>query len=242
VVPSSVFVIGEFKKGKSSLVNGLIAADACPTPVHLTTEVPTVVLWGPARSAAALWDEGAETEFEMAWDEALALITSPEAPSGRRLSRVLLSTPSDLLEAGCVLVDTPAFGLAGWESHRTNTASLGMADAVIMATDASQEYTATELDVIATSSDAGATLVFVMTKIDFYPDWRRVMGLNQVHLDRCGFDAELLPVSNTLVQVARRRSDEQLQADSGFPRLLEVLASEILRPNQTARSVEDTSS
>ena len=50
----SVAVVGEFKRGKSTLVNALLQTDVCPTDADIVTAVPTVVRYGPEPSAAAL--------------------------------------------------------------------------------------------------------------------------------------------------------------------------------------------
>ena len=50
----SVAVVGEFKRGKSTLVNALLQTDVCPTDADIVTAVPTVVRYGAEPSAAAL--------------------------------------------------------------------------------------------------------------------------------------------------------------------------------------------
>ena len=47
----SVAVVGEFKRGKSTLVNALLQTDVCPTDADIVTAVPTVVRYGPEPSA-----------------------------------------------------------------------------------------------------------------------------------------------------------------------------------------------
>src|SRR5688500_3548644 len=42
----TVLVIGEFKQGKSSLVNALLGAEVCPVDDDVATAVPTVLRWG----------------------------------------------------------------------------------------------------------------------------------------------------------------------------------------------------
>ena len=49
-----VLVIGDFKVGKSTLVNALVNADVCPVDDDVATAVPTVVFYGD-EPAAAWW-------------------------------------------------------------------------------------------------------------------------------------------------------------------------------------------
>ena len=46
-----VACIGQFKRGKSTLMNALLADRALPTGVLPITAVPTVIRYGPTRSA-----------------------------------------------------------------------------------------------------------------------------------------------------------------------------------------------
>ena len=47
-----VLVIGEFKQGKSQLVNALVNASVCPVDDDIATSVPTVVRYGEKPRAA----------------------------------------------------------------------------------------------------------------------------------------------------------------------------------------------
>src|SRR5918998_2329262 len=49
-----VFVVGEFKQGKSSLVNALLNAPVCPVDDDIATSAPTAVRYGDEAAAAVL--------------------------------------------------------------------------------------------------------------------------------------------------------------------------------------------
>ena len=55
-----VFVIGEFKQGKSSLVNALLNAPVCPVDDDIATAVPTAIRFGDPPAAAVLFDPGGD--------------------------------------------------------------------------------------------------------------------------------------------------------------------------------------
>src|ERR671924_251900 len=50
-----VFVVGEFKQGKSSLVNALLNAPICPVDDDIATSVPTAVGYAEQPKAAVLF-------------------------------------------------------------------------------------------------------------------------------------------------------------------------------------------
>src|SRR5262245_66281418 len=60
--PSTIVcVVGEFKQGKSSLVNGLLGADVCPVDDDLATSAITLVRHGEQPSAIVRRREGDES-------------------------------------------------------------------------------------------------------------------------------------------------------------------------------------
>jgi hypothetical protein len=69
----------------------------------------------------------------------------------------------------------------------------------------------------------------VLTKIDFYPAWRKVVELDRAHLDRAGVTAPLLPVSSTLRADAVAAKDQDLNHESGFPAVVDHLRDEVAR-------------
>src|SRR5438128_2252346 len=48
-----VLVVGEFKQGKSSLINALLGVDVCPVDDDVATAVPTILRYAVEHSAAA---------------------------------------------------------------------------------------------------------------------------------------------------------------------------------------------
>jgi hypothetical protein len=68
----------------------------------------------------------------------------------------------------------------------------------------------------------------VLTKTDFYPAWRKILDLDTAHLEAAKLKLEILPVSSVLRQRALETEDRELNVESGFPRLLEALRTEIV--------------
>jgi hypothetical protein len=89
-----------------------------------------------------------------------------------------------------------------------------MADAVLFVTDASQELTASERAFLRHARRLCDTVVCALTKIDFYPAWRRMLELDRQHLAADG--VPVLPVSSSMRLRAIRAGDAALNQDSGF--------------------------
>lgn len=217
-----VVVVGEFKKGKSSLLNALLNARVCPTDADIATAVPTWVRWGPTPTARVLGD-GETNGPAVVLDPARAEATARglAGPSVRGLE---VEVPRELLAAGVVLVDTPGVGGGLAATHATVALrALARADVVLFVADASSEYSAPELDLLREASRLCPTVVCVVTKTDVHPHWRRVLEADRRHLQARGIDADVIGVSSPLRHHGLREQDDELLVDSGFPALTTAL-------------------
>ncbi len=140
---------------------------------------------------------------------------------------VEVSLPRKLLADGIVIVDTPGVGGLGSAHNAATMGALPMADAVVFVSDASQEFSAPEVEFLQTARGLCPNIVCVMTKVDFYPAWRKIRDINKGHLERRGIKARIIPVSSTLRIHALRQNDRELNQESGFPALVSYLQSDI---------------
>jgi GTPase SAR1 family protein len=228
-----VLVVGEFKQGKSLLINALVNAPVCPVDDDLATAVPTEVRY--AESPAAVVVEQPDPDVprlrrRMVSVDDIGRYASEagDAADRRQVRHVEVGIPRSILAGGLCLVDTP--GVGGLDSaHGASTmAALPGADAVVLVSDAAQEYTASELEFLRHTVDLCPTVLCVLTKTDLYPDWRRIADLDRARLRAVGVDAKVLAVSSTLRMLAIRDTDRGLNAESGFPALVRHLRDEIL--------------
>src|SRR4051794_11698746 len=137
-----VLVVGEFKQGKSLLVNGLVRAPVCPVFDDVATSVPTVVRYAAEPFAALVRvleqaddgdPAGARLErVELPIDELGRHISETRNPgNSQRWRNAEIGIPRALLSGGLEIVDTP--GVGGLTSmHGVATlAELPSADAVL---------------------------------------------------------------------------------------------------------------
>ena len=236
-----VFVVGEYKQGKSSLVNALLNAPVCPVDDDIATSAPTAVRYAEEANAAVLLrppaDDrpGAADETpdpireQIPVDRVASYVTEASNPANeRRVHAVEVGIPRKLLAGGLVVVDTPGVGGLGSPHTATTLGALPMADALILVSDASQELTAPELEFLQTARRMCPNVLCVLTKIDFYPAWRKIRDLNTGHLDRNGIDAPLICTSSALRTEAVRTKDRALNQESGFSELVAYLQKDIV--------------
>jgi hypothetical protein len=224
-----VLVAGEFKRGKSALVNALLGVPVCGVDPVAYTAVPTLVHHGDRPSAALVEDTEDErtrhVDIRTAADHSLRGV----ADDGTKLRAVDVTLPRELLADGLVLVDTPGLGggFAAAAAAATMRA-LALADGVIVVTDASQELTSAEIEFVRHAVTVCPNLICVLTKTDLYPEWRRVLELDRGHLRASGIEAEFVAVSAPLRELALDTGDPALNAESGFPVLVDRLRSRLL--------------
>ena len=233
-----VVVVGEFKQGKSLLINALVNAPVCPVDDDIATSVPTVVRHGTAPSAAIMFPMGggSSTGVDQALEtrpiaiEELADHVSERGNPGNRQNLVAAEVylPRAILADGLSLVDTP--GLGGMDSVHslTTLTTLPTADAMLLVSDASQEYTEPEIQFLRQALRISPNVACVLSKTDLYPHWEQVAQLDRKHLDEVDPDIPLFAVSSELRLNAARLEDDQLNTESGFPRLIAYLRSEII--------------
>ncbi|MBO0847757.1 MAG: dynamin family protein, partial [Nocardioides sp.] len=168
-----IVVAGEFKQGKSSLVNALIGANVCPVDDDVATAVPTYVRYGPQAKAELLFDGDPMRREEVSLEEVRRYVVEDGRPrpdaSAPRVAGVEVAVPRNMLAGGLVIVDTPGVGGLGSAHAAASLAAITMARAVIFVTDASQELTRSEFDFLRRARTMCDTVICVVTKTDFYP-------------------------------------------------------------------------
>ncbi|MGQ0824591.1 MAG: dynamin family protein [Actinomycetota bacterium] len=226
-------VVGEFKKGKSTLINALLNIPLCPSSDEVATVVPTFVRHGDQPSASVVREDvSAQTatpRFEIPLDEISAWVSETgNADNAKGIRAVELRVPRRLLGSGLTLVDTPGVGGLCSVHGATTMAALGLAEVVIFVTDASQELTAVEMGVVRAATERCPKVVCVMTKTDLYPEWRRIADRDREHLAAAALETvEVIPVSSLLRERALAGSSKELNEESGYPALLRFLNEEV---------------
>ena len=204
-VPSAVLV-GEVKRGKSTLVNALAARrDLVPAGLGVVTSgflrvVPTGDDLTEDGARLQLADGSArDVTPEQARHAILTGETGDEDESP--LVGVVLVADSPWLP-GLALVDTP--GIAGVAAGHADLAAVAAASGsvLVLVTDAGQVLTAPELEFLERIASRLESVVFAVTKIDQYPaTWPEVVAENRELLQRHAprfADAPICPVSGSV--------------------------------------------
>ena len=228
-----VVVVGQFKQGKSKLVNALVNAPACPVDDDVATSVPTSVGYGEEPGAVVLvrLAEGTDadvTRVPIALEQLeTTLGTDGGASLGGEVVGAEVSLPRELLKGGLRLVDSPGVGGQESTTSLSTLAALSTAHAVLLVSDASQEYTESEMQFLKHAMRISPNVAAVLSKTDVYPRWEEIEQIDRSHLGDMG-SIPLFAVSSDLRLLAAKEQDRELNDESGFPALVAHLRRDVL--------------
>jgi replication fork clamp-binding protein CrfC len=234
-----VIVAGQLKQGKSQLINSLLNLEVCKVGDDESTAVATVVSFAEKPWARLVVEqpdgsEPAVIEIPVS-DIKNDLRRAPQA-GGREVIRVEVGAPSPMLKSGLALVDTPGVGGYGQPHLAATLGLLPDADAVLMVSDLSQEFTEPEMTFMRQAFEMCPVATIVGTKTDIYPHWRDIVYANTTHLQRARIATPIIPVSSILRSYACAANDNQLNEESNFPAIVRFLADHVLsRENDRIR-------
>jgi hypothetical protein len=219
---ATVVVIGEFKSGKSALVNALVDADVCPVDVAVATAVTTVIEFADRPSAEVLVStaDGDATAVEIDPAEAAAWIRGQHTD----VLGVRVALPRPLLAEGLVVVDTPGVGGLDARHIAQSLGILSTADAVLFVADGANELGGPALDLLTLVRGLVPRTELVLTKADLSHRIDDVAEANRGHLLGAGLDVEVHVVSSDLHRHAVATRDRDLDNESGLPRLIARLS------------------
>jgi hypothetical protein len=243
-----VCVVGEFKQGKSSLVNGLLGQAICPVDDDLATSAITLVRFGEQAVATVKrkLDDGSAVSEAVAIEQLGDWVSEAGNPRNEKnVERVEITVPSPLLKQGLVVVDTPGMGGLGAGHAAATLAFLPFADGLIFVSDASAELSAPEVDFLRRATELCPTVMFALTKIDLYPQWERIAELDRGHLERHALRVPMVAVSSVVRAAALARKDRELNERSRFPNLVKELGDQVVAPAKAgaaARSANEARS
>ena len=105
----NLVVLGQFKRGKTSLINALLGAEILPTAVVPLTSIATILKYGETLNINVYFNDGRVTEIEPA--TLTQYVTEKGNPRNEKdVQEVIITYPSSYLKDGVRLIDTPGVG------------------------------------------------------------------------------------------------------------------------------------
>jgi hypothetical protein len=133
----TLLVVGEYKRGKSTLVNALLGKPVLPAGVIPLTSVVTEIAHGDTPAVLVEFADGATLTVPPG--RLNEFVTEPGNPANQKgVRRVLVHDPAALLAEGVRIVDTPGVGSIHGHNTRAAYGYLDEADAVVFVMAADQ--------------------------------------------------------------------------------------------------------
>ena len=207
-----VAVLGQFKSGKSSLLNALVGADLLPVGVLPVTAVITRVAAGPAVTARVSFLDG--TNITIDPQRVVEFVAEGRNPDNVKQAAVVDMTSPALFDIpGVRLVDTP--GLGSVFAHNTAATQQWMPNVVLAVVTVSAERPLSEDDLrlIREVRDYAPSVCVVLSKVDLLtsPEQDEVMAFLERKLrESVGTPVQVVPFSARVDQshwVARFKAD-----------------------------------
>ena len=139
-------VVGQFKRGKTSLLNALLEEpDLLPVGALPFTSVLTIVQYGIQKAAEVVFQSG--TRLSISLSELKNYVTEAGNPNNcKMVEQVEVFCPGEILRGGISLVNSPGFGSLSDQNTKTAYRYLPRIDAAIFVTSPDPPLTAAEME------------------------------------------------------------------------------------------------
>lgn len=167
-----VACVGQFKRGKSTLLNALVGYEVVPTGFVPVTAVPTVIRFGEQLHARVRMHDGSWRDIELRdLKQYVTEELNPENSKGVEGAEVFV--PSLLLSTGMCFVDTPGLGSVWTGNTATTQAFIPHIDAALVVIGADPPIAGEELTLVEAVGKQVQDLILVINKADRTTDPER---------------------------------------------------------------------
>ena len=166
-----VLVVGEFSRGKSTLINALIGEPILPSKVNPTTATINVLTGETPRSATVIFADGSSKDLDLPAGNANRYLDGIVTTSNRQASQIRLvkiQIPGRLSKLKVDIIDTPGVNDLDEMREEITFGFLRQADAAIVILDAQQPLSNSERTFLKEKilGNDVRRVMFVVNKID----------------------------------------------------------------------------
>ena len=221
----NLVVVGQFKRGKTSLINALLGASVLPVAVVPLTSVVTIMKYGDALGINVHFNDGRATVIDP--DSLAEYVTESGNPRNEKdVSEVVITYPSPYLKGGVQIIDTP--GVGSVYEHNTDVAYryLPKSDAALFLLSVDQPLSRAELEFLNDVRQYSNRIFFLLNKADYFSedDLRQSMEFSKKVLKEViGADVQIFPVSAKLALEGKLACSDEIAGKSHLPRFASVL-------------------
>ncbi len=222
-------VVGQFKRGKSTLMNAVLGRDLLPTGLLPLTSAITTLCYG-STERVVLRRKGWALEQEIPLAQLADFITERGNPGNEKgLLEARVELPLPFLRRGLYFIDTPGIGSARHENTATTYAFLPQMAAVIFVTSVDAPLSEAEERFLVDIRGQVHQLFVVVNKMDMPGDTERgeVLGYIRTRVEQLlgAGDARLYPLSARDGLAAKLNHDDASIHRSGLASFEQTLTA-----------------
>ncbi|HUI30707.1 MAG TPA: dynamin family protein [Candidatus Acidoferrales bacterium] len=226
----NLVVVGQFKRGKSTLINALLGKNILPAAVVPLTSIITILHYGTEEKiTVSFTDAHTEVVERERLPQYVTEKLNPE--NSKNVEQVDIEFPGKFLEGGVYLVDTP--GVGSIYAHNTDTANhfLPESDATIFLMTADQPLSIGEVEFLRNVREHVTKIFFVLNKVDLLSEAERneaaafIKDSLSKEMSVPQDSIKLFLVSSKFALLARESADKELEKKSNFEFLESALTN-----------------
>jgi GTP-binding protein EngB required for normal cell division len=161
----NVSFIGQFKRGKSSLINAIVGRELLPVDIAPITSAITVLQHGDTEQCRVLYQDGRAENVPL--DQISFYVSEDSNPGNHKAVReVLITLPLPLLAEGIRLVDTPGVGSIIASNDEVTRNFLPKIDLAIVVLGTDPPISGEEINMVRSLVSYADRMIFVLNKSD----------------------------------------------------------------------------
>jgi len=208
----NLVVLGQFKRGKTTLINALLGEEILPTAIVPLTSIATILKYGEIQDIKVYFNDGRVIEIA---PESLPLyVTEKGNPKNKKnVQEVIITYPSPYLKDGVRLIDTP--GVGSIYQHNTDVAYqyLPKSDAALFILSVDQPIGQAELEFLKDVKEYSHRIFFLQNKADYVDseDLNESISFSKKIIEECmGRDVKIYPLSAKLALDSKLSGSKEL--------------------------------
>ncbi len=225
-------VLGQFKRGKTTLINSLLGVDVLPVAVVPLTSIITILSYGERPEVTVHFLSGATQAIQM--QELEHYVTERHNPENLKgVKHVDVQYPSPYLKDGILLVDTPGVGSTYQHNTEVTHSFLARVDAAIFMVSVEPPLTQAEAEFLRRAKEEVHHFFFVLNKIDLMTEaeMQESLAFTRSQIEQqTGLTAiDLFPMSARMALEGKKAGHEQRVQSSGLTRFERALRSFLMK-------------
>jgi len=158
-------VLGQYKRGKTTLINALLGEKLLPSAIIPLTSIITILQYGETKKVVVEYQSGPSEEIKLT-DLELYVTETNNPQNVKAVKQVIISYPSDYLKHGVKIIDTPGVGSVHKHNNDVSYDYVPKADACVFVFAADPPISAAELEFLETVKDYLGKIILIQNKID----------------------------------------------------------------------------